>query len=80
MAWLRTRHVLLPQGVTILEHLVTQGRQAADQRLWAQLAGPLTLVDTRLLLGMLEPRVEGRRKVIDLGRLRRGVFKPSIRG
>ena len=44
VAWLRTHRVLLPQGVTTLERLVAQGRQAADQRLWAQLAGPLTLV------------------------------------
>ncbi|MFI9533652.1 DUF4158 domain-containing protein [Nocardia fusca] len=79
-AWLRTHHVLLPQGVTTLERLVAQSRQAADQWLWAQLAGPLTLVDTRLLPGMLEPRVEGRRKVIDLERLRRGMFKPSGKG
>ncbi|MFE3003280.1 hypothetical protein ACFXG4_51175 [Nocardia sp. NPDC059246] len=46
----------------------------------AQLAGPLTLVDTGLLLGMLEPRVESRRKVVDLERLQRGVFKPSGKG
>lgn len=80
VAWLRHRRALLPQGVTTLERLVAQGCQAADQRLWAQLAGQLTPVDARRLLGMLEARVEGRRKVIDLDRLRRGVFKPSAKG
>ncbi|WP_245546994.1 DUF4158 domain-containing protein [Nocardia brevicatena] len=34
----------------------------------------------RALQAMLVPRDEGRRKVIDLERLRRGVFKPSAKG
>ena len=38
VAWLRARQALLP-GITTLEGLVTEGRRAADQRLWSQLAG-----------------------------------------
>ncbi|WP_227999729.1 Tn3 family transposase [Nocardia australiensis] len=80
VTWLRNRNSLLPQGVTTLERLVAAGRQTADQRLWAQLGAPLTPADEQLLLGMLEPRVEHRRKVIDMERLRRAVFKPSGKG
>jgi TnpA family transposase len=80
VAWLRKRPALLPQGVTTLERLVAQYRQAADQRLWADLSGQLNPVSARMSQGMLVPRDEGRRKVIDLERLRRGVFKPSAKG
>ncbi|WP_162240314.1 DUF4158 domain-containing protein [Nocardia arizonensis] len=80
VAWLRNRRALLPQGVTTLERLVAQGRQGADERLWAQLAGQLDLVTARALTGILTAREEGRRRVIDLERLRRGVFKVSSEG
>jgi hypothetical protein len=80
VAWLRRKPALLPQGVTTLERLVAQCRQAADERLWAALSEQLDPVSGRALQGMLVPRDEGRRKVIDLDRLRRGVFKPSAKG
>lgn len=38
--------------VTTLEQFVAQGRQAADQQLWMQLAAQLALVDTWLLLSV----------------------------
>ena len=42
VAWLRERQALLPLGITTLQKLVAAGREAADQRLWTQLAAQLT--------------------------------------
>lgn len=77
--WLRERSALLP-GVTTLERLVSEGKQAADQRLWTHLASQLTGREAGILLGLLETREEGRRKVVELERLRKGVFTPSTTG
>ncbi|WP_280486413.1 Tn3 family transposase [Nocardia cyriacigeorgica] len=77
--WLRERSALLP-GVTTLERLVSESKQAADQRLWTHLASQLTGREAGILLGLLETREEGRRKVVELERLRRGAFTPSTTG
>ncbi len=77
--WLRERAALLP-GVTTLERLVTEGKQAADQRLWTHLASQLSGREAGILSGLLETRDEGRRKVVELERLRKGAFAPSSTG
>jgi hypothetical protein len=79
VAWLRERAALLP-GITTLERLVTEGKQAADARLWTHLAEQLTGREAGILLGLLETREEGRRKVVELERLRKGAFAPSSTG
>ena len=79
VAWVRQRGALLP-GITTLEKLVTEGKQAADVRLWTHLAGQLRGGEAGILLGLLESRDEGRRKVVELERLRKGVFAPSSKG
>ncbi len=48
--WLRKRNALLP-GVTTLERLVTDGKQDADRRLWAQLASQMSGREAGQLLG-----------------------------
>ncbi len=53
VAWCRAWRVLLP-GVTTLEELVAAGQEAAEQRLWAQLAGQLSPSAAGVLLGLLE--------------------------
>ncbi|NKY53917.1 Tn3 family transposase [Nocardia vermiculata] len=77
--WLRERAALLP-GVTTLDRLVSEGKQSADARLWTHLAGQLTGREAGILLGLLDTREEGRRKVVELERLRKGVFTPSVTG
>ncbi|MFE3003363.1 DUF4158 domain-containing protein [Nocardia sp. NPDC059246] len=77
--WLREKGALLP-GVTTLERLVAETKQAADQRLWAHLAGQLTAGQPGVLLGLLETREEHRRKYVELERLRKGAFAPSSTG
>jgi hypothetical protein len=47
--WLRTRQALLP-GPRTLERLVTDGRQAGDQRLWGQLTEQLPADTSSALL------------------------------
>ena len=47
--WLRTRQALLP-GPRTLERLVTDGRQAGDQRLWGQLTEQLPADPSSALL------------------------------
>jgi TnpA family transposase len=76
--WLRTRQVLLP-GPRTLERLVTDGRQAGDQRLWGQLTGQLTAGTASALLSLLDAP-DGKRRVSELERLRKGVFRPSSKG
>lgn len=73
--WLRTRNALLP-GITTLERLVTDGKQDADRRLWAQLTGG----EAGQLLGLLATREENRRRYVELERLRKGAFTPSSKG
>jgi uncharacterized protein DUF4158 len=78
VAWLRDRQALRP-GITTLERLVAEGRQAADQRLWRTLAEqvPPGVAGT---LGMLLDVPDGkdaRRRVSELERLRKGMFRPS---
>lgn len=79
VAWCRARQVLLP-GITTLEKLVAAGREAADQRLWAQLAGQLTAPQAAALLGLLEVPAGTKQRVSELDRLRKGVFRPSSKG
>ncbi|MGS2811046.1 Tn3 family transposase [Nocardia sp. MW-W600-9] len=79
VAWCRARRVLLP-GVTTLEKLVATGREAAEQRLWAQLAGQLSGSATGTLLGLLEVPAGTKQRVSELDRLRKGVFRPSSKG
>lgn len=77
--WLRTRQALLP-GPRTLERLVTDGRQAGDQRLWGQLAEQLPAGTSSALLSLLVVPEDGKRRVSGLERLRRGVFRPSSKG
>ncbi len=50
--WLRKRQALLP-GLRTLERLVTDGRQAADRRLWGQLTDQLSAGSASALLALL---------------------------
>lgn len=77
--WLRERAALLP-GVTTLDRLVAEAKQAADQRLWTHLASQLSGREAGVLLGLLETREEGRHKIVELERLRKGAFTPSSTG
>ena len=79
VAWLRERQALLP-GITTLEKLVAAGREAADRRLWTRLAGQLSAGQAAALLSTLEVPDTGKRRVSELDRLRKGVFRPSSRG
>ncbi|WP_432420531.1 DUF4158 domain-containing protein [Nocardia carnea] len=79
VAWCRARRVLLP-GVTTLEKLVAAGREAAEQRLWAQLAGQISPSSAGVLLGLLEVPAGTKQRVSELDRLRKGVFRPSSKG
>lgn len=79
VAWLRERHALLP-GITTLEKLVAAGREAAEKRLWTQLAGQLSSDRAGSLLSMLEVPDTGKQRFSELDRLRRGVFRPSSKG
>jgi uncharacterized protein DUF4158 len=76
--WLRKRQALLP-GLRTLERLVTDGRLAADQRLWSQLTNQLSAGSASVLLALLEAP-EGKRRVSELERLRKGVFWTSSKG
>jgi len=77
--WLRTRQALLP-GPRTLERLVTDGRQAGDQRLWGQLTEQLPAGTSPALLSLLDVPEDGKRRVSELERLRKGVFRPSSKG
>ncbi|ORI20697.1 Tn3 family transposase [Rhodococcus sp. 1168] len=79
VVWLREHNALLP-GATTLERLVTEGKQVADQRLWTHLSSQLAGGESGTLLGLLDTREDGRRKVVELERLRKGAFTPSSRG
>lgn len=79
VAWCRARRVLLP-GVTTLDKLVAAGREAAEQRLWAQLAGQVSGSAAGTLLGWLEVPAGVKQRVSELDRLRKGVFRPSSKG
>ena len=74
VTWLRKRQALLP-GITTLERLIGDGRNAADARLWRQLGEQLTSESASALLRLLEVPAEGGQKVSELERLRKGVFK-----
>ncbi|MDQ2797461.1 MAG: DUF4158 domain-containing protein [Actinomycetota bacterium] len=77
--WLRTRQALLP-GPRTLERLVTDGRQSGDQRLWGQLTEQLPVGTSSALLSLLDVPEDGKRRVSELERLRKGVFRPSSKG
>ncbi|GAC55078.1 putative transposase [Gordonia amicalis NBRC 100051 = JCM 11271] len=77
--WLRKRNALLP-GVTTLERLVTDGKQDADRRLWAQLASQMSGREAGQLLGLLDTQEGNRRRYVELERLRKGAFTPSSTG
>ncbi|WSF94655.1 DUF4158 domain-containing protein [Nocardia vinacea] len=79
VGWLREHNALLP-GITTLERLITDGKQDADQRLWAQLVSQLTGGEAGQLLGLLDTREENRRRYVELEQLRRGAFTPSPMG
>ena len=79
VAWLRERQALLP-GITTLEKLVAAGREAAEQRLWSQLAGQLSVDRAAALSSLLEVADSGKRRFSELDRLRKGVFRPSSKG
>jgi hypothetical protein len=79
VAWLRARQALLP-GVTTLGRLVSEGRRAADQRLWSELAGQVPASIWGTLLALLDAPVDGKRRVSELERLRKGVFRASSKG
>jgi hypothetical protein len=77
--WLRTRQALLP-GPRTLERLVTDGRQAGDHRLWGQLTEQLPAGTSSALLSLLDVPEDGKSRVSELERLRKGVFRPSSKG
>ncbi len=79
VVWLRERQALLP-GLRTLERLVTESRQAADERLWSQLSAGLTPDHASALVALLDAPTEGKRRVSELERLRKGVFRPSSKG
>lgn len=79
VAWLRARQTLLP-GITTLDRLVSEGRKTADQRLWRQLAGQLPVSASSALLSLLDAPADGKQRVSELERLRKGVFRPSSKG
>jgi len=79
VAWLRERQALLP-GITTLQKLVAAGREAAERRLWSQLAGQLSVERAGAVSSMLEVPETGRQRFSELDRLRTGVFKPSSKG
>ncbi|MDJ0363002.1 hypothetical protein QMK32_22535 [Rhodococcus sp. H29-C3] len=55
------------------------GRQSADQRLWSTLTDHLAAGSASALLALLDAP-EGTRRVSELERLRRGVFRTSSKG
>jgi hypothetical protein len=79
VAWLREHQTLLP-GITTLEKMVASGREAADRRLWTQLAGQLSTARARRLPALLEVPDQGRQRISELDRLRKGVFRSSSKG
>lgn len=79
VAWLRERQALLP-GITTLERLVGEGRRTADRRLWAQLTRRLSGSQKAALRSLLSPPADGRGRVTELERLRKGVFRPTSKG
>ncbi|HOZ59095.1 MAG TPA: DUF4158 domain-containing protein, partial [Nakamurella multipartita] len=79
VAWLREHQTLLP-GITTLEKIVASGREAADRRLWTQLAGQLSTGRAGRLLALLEVPDQSRQRISELDRLRKGVFRSSSKG
>ncbi|KUL30853.1 hypothetical protein ADL15_23105 [Actinoplanes awajinensis subsp. mycoplanecinus] len=77
VAWLRTHKVLLP-GVTPLVELVAEVRQAAETRLFDQLAGVVSVDQARLLESVLQVPEGQRRSQLDLWR--RGERSTTGRG
>jgi hypothetical protein len=77
VGWLRERRVLLP-GVTPLVELVAEVRQAAETRLFAQLAGAVTADQAQALESVLRVPEGQRRSQLDLWR--RGERSTSGRG
>ncbi|WP_327118915.1 Tn3 family transposase [Nocardia sp. NBC_01730] len=79
VAWLRERQALLP-GITTLERLVGEGRKTADRRLSAQLTQRLPATAKTALRALLSSPVDGKVRVSELERLRKGVFRPTSKG
>jgi hypothetical protein len=79
VTWLRSRQALLP-GSTTLERLISDGRNAADVRLWRQLGEQLTPESAPALLRLLEVPPDSGQKVSDLERLRKACSKRRRRG
>ncbi|SCG16482.1 protein of unknown function [Micromonospora echinofusca] len=77
VAWLRERKVLLP-AVTPLMRLVAEVRQAAETRLFDQLAGAVSAEQARLLESVLQVPEGQRRSQLDLWR--RGERSTTGRG
>ena len=77
VGWLRERRVLLP-GVTPLVELVAEVRQAAETRLFDQLAGAVTADQAQALESVLQVPEGQRRSQLDLWR--RGERSTSGRG
>lgn len=69
VTWLRSRQALLP-GITTLERLVSDGRKAADARLWRQLGEQVSPESGSALLRLLEVPPDSGQKVSELERLR----------
>ncbi|WP_328401142.1 DUF4158 domain-containing protein [Nocardia sp. NBC_00403] len=79
VAWLRERQALLP-GITTLERLVGEGRKTADRRLSAQLTERLPATAKTALRALLSSPVDGKVRISELERLRKGVFRPTSKG
>jgi len=77
--WLRSRNALLP-GITTLDALIAEGRNAAEKRLWEQVAARVGPGTAAALVGLLDVPQDAKYQVSELERLRKGVFRASWKG